>query len=277
VLPKLTDKCTNTTLAPIFLHLINLRILAQFFNVSEFQERIVNRMFNQPVSIKLPTLLIQSHKYDAAVAVRDSLKYKLKDLIESTKRKEDAYSSLAHYIYNKLSDMIIEPTEFNYFSIFHWILVSFCVLALANLTINVHHYIKLRALFVLMNIKRAEALKFHYTSLQSTTPQGNTNTDSNFGKILAQYLPTEMTLLLLIIILALILIWLITRKRRQTPQIGSVIFMDVINHSHMVRVYLNNLLYPPNFYRFKIAPTVVKISMKKLLLITRHKTAVDWT
>ena len=156
--------------------------------------------------------------------------------------------------------MIVEPKKFNYFSIFDWILVSFCLLTVVNLALNMRHYIQLRALFVLINTKGATVLKFHYTCLKSTTPQGNTAGNSSFGQLLAQYLPTELILVILII-LALILIWLMARKRWRTPQIGSIIFMDVINQSHTVRVYLNKLWYPPSFYQFKIAPTMVKISM----------------
>lgn len=279
VLPKLVEECTNTS-APTFLHLINLRILAQFFDMDELKQIFINQIFNEPVSVVLPTLMIQSKHYQVAVAIKENLHYKLDELIDSTKRQETLYSSLAHYVYTKMAESLVEQPDFNYFSIFHWILIGFCLLSVANLATNVYSYMKIRALTILMTVKTTKALKFHYTFSTLTTQSNDKETTSpypHFGTFMAQYMPTELTIIIILVLLIIGYLWRIMNKhRRRISELGSVLFLDVVNNTKRVRLFLTKLPYSPNCYKLQSSSTEATISVQnKYLIFTTVK--VHWT
>ena len=175
------------------------------------QDIAADQLLNEDIKVDLPKLSIATKQYDAKLAQGQELKYDMSILINQTKMDSKMYDDLSHFLYNQMILNSLEGQDgkhFNVFNVFHWVVL---IIGIVWLFILHNKYRSLVILLVAQSHAAAQMVRtpmpklLHYG--RSPPPTSNDVQIKTIREYLADILPTEV---LLMVILLAILIFMIS-------------------------------------------------------------------
>jgi hypothetical protein len=167
---------------------------------------------------KLPALQIQAAKLSALFAADTKAKFALSDLINATKQDQSIFTSLSHYILQKLIDDQNDDSSFKLFSFKDWSILIMYAIVIPETILVLYFVYKLRQFRLILAVaigpRLVQSLELHYGA--TVGPAASTQTAdaaqiSKFVSMIADLIPADVTLLAVIIIIVLIAIALLVR------------------------------------------------------------------
>ena len=103
--------------------MLNLAYISEFVNSDLPTSLPETLLLNSTVSADFPELAISSPEYDAKLAIEDRAVYDLSTNLNLPKQDTMSFDSLSHFLCNKLLSSHTENESFDFFNVFHWLLV----------------------------------------------------------------------------------------------------------------------------------------------------------
>jgi hypothetical protein len=111
-------------------YLTNYPYLSEWFSDNQLQGILGDTFVNKTHNISLPALQIQAAKLSALFAADTKAKFALSDLINATKQDQSIFTSLSHYILQKLVDDRNDDSSFKLFSFKDWSILFMYVIVI---------------------------------------------------------------------------------------------------------------------------------------------------
>jgi hypothetical protein len=172
----------------------------------------------QTHNISLPALQIHAVKLSALFAADTKPKFALSDFVNATKQDQSIFTSLSHYILQKLIDDQNDDSSFKLFSFKDWSILIMYAIVIPEAVLVLYLVYKLRQFRLILSVAFAlrlvQSLELHYGA--TVSPTASTQTAdvaqiSKFVSMIAELIPVDVTLLALVIIVVLIAIILLVR------------------------------------------------------------------
>jgi hypothetical protein len=265
---QLTDSTDSTDSG----HLINLPLLAAFFDPSQITQFTGNRLLNAPLQVKLPSLDVYDSEYKNNIAVIDRQSLLLDKIAQKAKNESIIYEDLADRLYNEIqrSDLHFSASGLSMWSYQYWIytLTSVVVIFLSVGFIILYNKLRvvIAALALLNKVPSAAAQE----ASDSITPiildffKGKTTAPTID---MSQYIPTinsslePLDLITIIIVLGFWLFLGIKTYRAQHVSHKFSVYLQLGSQDKDVCIKLIELPHSSDFYEFIATEFVQVISV----------------
>jgi hypothetical protein len=200
-------------------------------------------------------------KLNTLFAADTKAKFALSDLINATKQDQSIFTSLSHYILQKLIDDQNDDSSFKLFSFKDWSILFMYAIVILETMLVLYFVYKLRQFRLLLALsfgpRLVQSLELHYGA--TVSPTASTQTAdvaqiSKFVSMIAELIPVDVTLLALVIIVVLIAITLLVRHcymhRLSKPQ--AYLCVQIGNIQNCVNLEWARLIHPPDFYALDV-------------------------
>jgi hypothetical protein len=145
-------------------------------------------------------------------------KFALLDLVNTTKQDQSIFTSLSHYILQKLIDDQNDDSSFKLFSFKDWSILIMYAIVIFETVLVLYFVYKLRQFRLILAVaigpRLVQSLDLHYedtADAASSTQTADAAQISEFVSMIAELIPVDVTLLALVIIIVLIAITLLVR------------------------------------------------------------------
>jgi hypothetical protein len=249
-----TFESSNSTL-----YLTNYPYLSEWFSDDQLQGILGDTYVNKTHNISLPALQIQAAKLNTLFAADTKAKFALSDLINATKQDQSIFTSLSHYILQKLIDDQNDDSSFKLFSFKDWSILFMYAIVILELCscytspINCDN----SDWFSQSQSDRGWFNRSSYTMDQlsaASTQTPDAAQISKFVSMIAELIPVDFTLLALVIIIVLIAITLLVRhcymQRLSKPQ--AYLCVQIGNIQNCVNLEWAKMIHPPEFYALDV-------------------------
>jgi hypothetical protein len=243
------------------LYLTNYPYLSEWFSNDQLEGILGDTFVNKTHNISLPALQIQAAKLNTLFAADTKAKFALSDLINATKQDQSIFTSLSHYILQKLIDDQNDDSSFKLFSFKDWSILFMYAIVILETMLVLYFLYKLRQFRLLLAVaigpRLVQSLELHYGA--TVSPTASTQTAdvaqiSKFVSMIAELIPVDVTLLALVIIIVLIAITLLVRHcymhRLSKPQ--AYLCVQIGNIQNCVNLEWARLIHPPEFYALDV-------------------------
>jgi hypothetical protein len=211
------------------LYLTNYPYLSEWFSSDQLEGIFGDTYVNKTHNISLPALQIQAAKLNTLFAADAKAKFALSDLVNATKQDQSIFTSLSHYILQKLIDDQNDDSSFKLFSLKDWSILFMYAIVIPETVLVLYLVYKLRQFRLILSLalapRLAQSLELHYGATVSPTASTQIPDVTQFSKfvsMIAELIPVDVTLLALVIIIVLIAIVLLVRycymQRFSKPQ-----------------------------------------------------------
>jgi hypothetical protein len=270
-------------------YLTNYPYLSEWFSDDQLQGILGDTYVNKTHNISLPALQIQAAKLNTLFAADTKAKFALSDLINATKQDQSIFTSLSHYILQKLIDDQNDDSSFKLFSFKDWSILFMYAIVILDTMLVLYFAYKLRqfrlVLAVAIGPRLVQALDLHYgPTVSASTRTPDAAQISEFVSMIAELIPVDFTLLALVIIIVLIAITLLVRhcymQRLSKPQ--AYLCVQIGNIRNCVNLEWAKMIHPPEFYaldvKFALKPgDTIRYASAVLLARTFKLTDVKMT
>jgi hypothetical protein len=218
----------------------------------------------------------------------------LDNAITSIVNETTVYSSLSHYLFDKIVEDQQSSSEFHVFSVYSWIQVASIVASFFALLLSLYLTYRVKAfLSIAVVAHRTSAVVPRYYTLATqgplvyqsklkTTPEQATLINSshieNYIKIIEHaenYISADMLLTILVIFVSFILILQILhyyRYRNGNPCfVGGFIMLEIGNATDSVRMHWQQVAYPIATFILKAKDTRANIQIRHTFVFSRLK------
>jgi hypothetical protein len=253
-------------------HLLNLPLLAAFFEPSQIAQFTGNRLLNAPIQVKLPSLDVYDSQYKNNIAVIDRQSLVLDKIAQQAKNESVIYEGLADKLYNEIqrSDLTFAASGLSVWSYQYWMYTLTTVVVVFLCIGFVFLYNKLRiviaALTLLNNVPSAMAQQ----ASESITPMildfFRSKTEVPTVNI-SQYMPTinsslePLDIITIIIVLGFWLFLGIKTYRAQHVSHTFTVYLQIGSQDKDVYIKLLQLQHSPDFYDFNATQFVQTVSV----------------
>jgi hypothetical protein len=144
-------------------------------------------------------------------------KFALSDLVNATKQDQSIFTSLSHYILQKLIDDQNDDSSFKLFSFKDWSVLIMYAIVIPETVLVLYWVYKLGQFRLILAVaigpRLVQSLELHYedTANAASSTQTDSARISKFVSMIAELIPVDVTLLALVIIIVLIAITLLVR------------------------------------------------------------------
>jgi len=241
-------------------YILNLAYLTQFFDAEELRRFRSHTVLHKSINVSLPALATESPEYAVTLAKDRKARYKMKEIIKSTKQQERSFHKLGDYLYDSLLQRS-NPHQFNIFAVFDWVVIVTSIVAGIALLWVFILSIRLRALTGMIAttpLARAhEDMHLNYFRTSTVSAASNfslINEWRRIGQDLRNIIPFDVTILIVAftIFLALLVYRMYyIRKSRKSLQLSVVIG----NAMEECQITIKTLTYPTQYYVFLVDRT----------------------
>jgi hypothetical protein len=267
-----TYESSNSTL-----YLTNYPYLSEWFSDDQLEGILGDTYVNKTHNVSLPALQIQAAKLGALFAADTKAKFALSDLVNATKQDQSIFTSLSHYILQKLIDDQNDDSSFKLFSFKDWSILIMYAVVVPETVLVLYFAYKLRQFRLILAVaigpRLTQSLELHYgdtAGAASSTQTPDVAQISKFVSMIAELIPVDFTLLLLVLIIVLIAIAFFVRycymQHFSRPQ--AYLCIQIGNVQNCVNLEWAELIHPPGFYLLD-----VKFAQKPGNVV-RHASAV---
>jgi hypothetical protein len=132
------------------LYLTNYPYLSEWFSNDQLEGILGDTFVNKTHNISLPALQIQAAKLNTLFAADTKAKFALSDLIKATKQDRSIFTSLSHYILQKLIDDQNDDSSFKLFSFKDWSILFMYAIVILETMLVLYFVYKLRQFRLLL-------------------------------------------------------------------------------------------------------------------------------
>jgi len=135
--------------APKFLYTANLMILSGLFGDEEMQHILEDSLHKSPVNVEIPALKIKSVEHNLFLEEDKETEIELEHAIEGIVNDTTVYSSLSHYLFEKITEDSAQPSQFHVFSIYSWVQLAAIISSFLALSISIYLFLRTKAFFAM--------------------------------------------------------------------------------------------------------------------------------
>jgi hypothetical protein len=265
VLPRMVQTCSQNESwehTNITAYTVNLLYLSHFFPEEDLRHILSDSIFRSPPNISLPPLTINSMEYQAQLAVAEQARFEINEVINATKTDNSMFSSLSHLVLQKMLDYNEQDQSFNFFNFKDWILLILCLTTAFSFVFIIYLRIRIHAIsavvFMVNRPTGASAAEFGDTlSLRYTLPPKITPASLQVSELtekIAQLIPVDVTLLLILCFIGIIFIVYLLRRfyRSYFPGPITAIYLQIGNMCSSMVIPWGYFVHPANFYTFSV-------------------------